>query len=113
MATREQVLQALETQKAKFSHEKIVPVFRSWSGEVQYCFPDLPLYLTLPLEDGRPGEVTEARVEGARVYYEMSSDTFLAIANRELSGLKAYTQKKVKVRASLPDLMKMQKLDSL
>jgi putative sterol carrier protein len=55
----------------------------------------------------------EGKVEGAQVTYEMSSDTFLAIHRKELSGMKAYAQKLVKVKASMPDLLKLQKLDSL
>jgi hypothetical protein len=43
----------------------------------------------------------------------MSSDTFLAITRKEITGMKAFTQKLVKVKASMPDLLKLQKLDSL
>jgi hypothetical protein len=35
------------------------------------------------------------------------------MSRKEISGLKAYAQGKVKVRASMPDLLKLQKLDSL
>jgi putative sterol carrier protein len=50
-------------------------------------------------------------VEKPEVLYEMSSDTFAAIARRETTGMKAYMQGKIKVKASMTDLMKLQKLD--
>jgi len=43
----------------------------------------------------------------------MDSDTFLAINRKEITGMKAYQQKKVKVKAKMPILMKLQKLDKL
>jgi hypothetical protein len=43
----------------------------------------------------------------------MSSDTFLSIARKELTGMQAYSRKLVKVKASMGDLLKLQKLDAL
>ena len=80
---------------------------------MQYRFPDLELSLAIPVTEGVAGEVIEGAVDGAQIQYEMSSDTFLAIARKELTGMKAFTQKLVKVKASMPDLMKLQKLDSV
>jgi putative sterol carrier protein len=51
----------------------------------------------------------EGKAESPAVYYEMNSDTFAAIARKEITGMKAYMQGKVK--ASMGDLMKLQKLD--
>ncbi len=113
MASREQVIETLKAQRRRFTHEKIAPSLKGWTRVMQYHFPDLDLELALPVTDGVPGEIVEGRVEGAQVSYEMASDTFLAIDRRELSGMKAFTQKLVKVKASMPDLMKLQKLDAV
>lgn len=113
MATRHEVLDTLKAQGERFHHEKIASSFRGWSRVMQYRFPDLDLSLALPVTEGMAGAVVEGTVEGAQIVYEMSSDTFLAIARKELSGMKAFTQKLVKVKASMPDLMKLQKLDSV
>jgi hypothetical protein len=113
MATRQEVLDILKTQGERFRHEKVVSSFKGWSRVMQYHFPDLDLSLALPVTDGVAGDVVEGRVDGAQISYEMSSDTFLAIARRELGGMKAFTQKLVKIKASMPDLMKLQKLDSI
>lgn len=113
MASRDEVFATLSAQRERFSHQKIVSSFKGWNRVMQYRFPDLELFLALPVTDGVPGEIVEGKVEGAQVTYEMSSDTFLAIHRKELSGMKAYAQKLVKVKASMPDLLKLQKLDSV
>lgn len=113
MASRDQVIETLKAQRRRFTHEKVAPTLKGWTRVMQYTFPDLELHLTLPVTDGVPGEIVVGKVEGAQVFYEMSSDVFLAIDRKELSGMKAFTQKLVKVKASMPDLMKLQKLDSV
>jgi len=113
MATRQEVLDTLRTQGERFRHQKIASSFKGWTRVMQYRFTDLDLCLALPVTEGVAGEIVEGTVEGAQILYEMSSDTFLAIARKELSGMKAFTQKLVKVKASMPDLMKLQKLDSV
>ena len=51
--------------------------------------------------------------EGAEIVYELDTTTFLAITRRELSGMKAYQQKKARLKASLPDMLKVQKIDGI
>jgi hypothetical protein len=113
MATRQEVLDTLKTQGDRFRHEKVASSFKGWNRVMQYHFPDLDFSAALPVTNGVAGAVVEGRVEGAQISYEMSSDTFLAIARRELGGMKAFTQKLVRIKASMPDLMKLQKLDSV
>jgi hypothetical protein len=113
MDSKTTVLETLSRQRQRFTHEKIASSFKGWSRLMQYSFPDLGLHLAVPVTDGVPGEIIEGKVEGAQVIYEMDSDTFLAIDRKEISGMKAFTQKRVKVKASMPDLMKLQKLDSV
>ena len=113
MANRDEVVTTLRTQRNRFSHEKIAAAFKGWSRVMQYHFPDLDLFLAVPVADGVPGEIIEGKVEDAQVVYEMASDTFLAIDRKEITGMKAFTHKLVKVKASMPDLMKLQKLDSV
>jgi hypothetical protein len=113
MASRDTVLETLKIQRERFSHEKIASSFRGWNRTMQYHFPDLDLFIALPVIDGIPGDIVERKIDGAQVSYEMSSDTFLAIHRKEITGMKAFSQKLVKVKASMPDLLKLQKLDSV
>jgi putative sterol carrier protein len=113
MARREEVLQTLGTQTARFMDARVAASFKGWTRTMQYVFPDLDLQMIVEVKDGVPGQPAEGRAAAAQVVYEMSSDTFLAIARKELGGMKAFTQKLVKVKASMPDLLKLQKLDAI
>jgi hypothetical protein len=113
MAGRELVMETLKGQNARFAHPKVASSFKGWNRTIQYVFPDIGLAVTIPVRDGVPADPVEGKAEAPEVVYEMSSDTFLAITRREITGMKAFTQKLVKVKASMPDLLKLQKLDSL
>jgi hypothetical protein len=119
LASRETVMETLRAQNARFAHPKVAASFKGWNRLMRYDFPDLGLSATIDVIDGVPAEPVERRAEPsgasdpAQVVYEMSSDTFLAIARKELTGMQAYSRKLVKVRASMGDLLKLQKLDAI
>jgi hypothetical protein len=113
MADREQVLETLRAQNARFTHPKVAASFKGWNRQMRYDFPDLGLSVRITVRDGVPADPVEDGDGSAQVVYEMSGDTFLAIARRELTGMQAYTRRLVKVKASMPDLLKLQKLDAL
>jgi len=108
------VEQAIEGFRQKIMDPRVVKDYKGWSGKVmQYHFTDTGRPYHIRFQDGLPQPAVLGKPEKADVFYEMSSATFLAMSRKELSGLKAYAQGKVKVRASMPDLLKLQKLDSL
>ena len=108
------VEQALETFRSKILDPRVVRDYRNWSGRVmQYHFTDTGQYYHIRFQDGLPQPAVRGKPEKADVSYEMSSAIFLAMSRKEISGLKAYALGKVKVRAPMPDLLKLQKLDSL
>ena len=108
------VEQALETFRQKIMDPRVVKDYKGWSGKVMlYHFTDTGEYYHIRFQDGQPLPAVKGRVEKADVLYEMSSAVFRALTRKEISGLKAYAQGKVKVRAAMPDLLKLQKLDSL
>jgi hypothetical protein len=113
MADRDLVRETLRAQNARFTHPKVVASFKGWNRLMRYDFPDIGLSMSITVQDGVPGDPVEDGDGSAQVVYEMSSDTFLAIARHELTGMQAYARRVVKVKASMPDLLKLQKLDAL
>ena len=106
--------QCIEGFRLKFFDPRVVKDYKGWSGKVMlYHFTDTGEYYHIRFQDGQPLPAVKGRVEKADVHYEMSSAVFRALTRKEISGLKAYAQGKVKVRAAMPDLLKLQKLDSL
>lgn len=119
MASRETVVETLRAQNARFTHPKVAASFKGWNRLMRYDFPDIGLSATIAVTDGVPAEPVESGPGAAgasslaQVVYEMSSDTFIAIARKELTGMQAYNRKLVKVKASMGDLLKLQKLDAV
>jgi putative sterol carrier protein len=113
MIDRETLLQILEEQRAKFTDPKVAGSFSKWNKSMQYHFTDLDEYYVIRFMDGQPQPPAKDRVEKPDIQYEMDTETFLAITRKEITGLKAYQQKKVRLKASMPDMMKLQKIDKL
>ncbi len=113
MSTTEEIIDALNIMRQKFLNDKVKSSFRNWNKTMQYYFLDKEEHWNIKLKNGIPEELEKGEVSNPEIRYEMDSDTFLAITRKEITGMKAYQQKKVKVKAKMPILMKLQKLDKL
>jgi putative sterol carrier protein len=113
MVAIDTVEQVLEEYRRKLLDERVAQNFRGWNKTMQYFFTDLDQFYHIRFQDGIPQAVAKGKPEKAEIQYEMSAETFVAMGRKEISGLKAYTQGKVKLKAAMPDLFKLQKVDSL
>jgi hypothetical protein len=113
MASHDEVMETLRQQNTRFTNEKVASSFKGWNRRMRYVFPDIGLSVTIVVQNGIPEPPVKGGDEEAQILYEMASNTLLEIARKEISGMQAYTRKLVKVKASLPDLLKLQKLDSV
>ena len=106
--------QTLEMFRLKFTDERVARDFKGWIGKtMQYLFTDTGEYYHITFQEGVPAPAARGKPAKADIQYELSTETFLAMARREITGMKAYTQGKVKLRASVPDMLKLQKIDSI
>lgn len=104
----------LETFRLKFMDARVAKDFKGWNGKtMQYLFTDSGEYYHITFRDGEPAPAVRGKPGKAEIQYELSTETFLALARREITGLRAYAQGKVKLRASMPDMLKLQKIDSI
>ena len=110
---QEQLLQVLEEQRLRFSDPRVAKEFSRWNKTMQYHFTDLDEYYVIRFVEGRAEPPLCRQVEKPDIQYEMDSDTFLAITRKEITGLKAYQQKRIKLKAAMPDMLKLQKIDKL
>jgi putative sterol carrier protein len=113
MIDRDELLNTIKDQAVKFTDERISKAYKKWNKTVQYYFPDIDVYYKIVLVNGEPREVAPGKSENPDIQYEMTTETFLEIVSKKLSGMKAYNQKKVKVKGSMPDLIKLQKLEKV
>jgi hypothetical protein len=104
----------LEMFRLKFTDARVARDFKGWSAKtMQYLFTDSGEYYHIAFQDGVPAPAVRGKPGKADIQYELTTETFLAMARKEITGMKAYTQGKVKLRASVPDMLKLQKIDSI
>ncbi len=85
------------------------PVLPDWTRQIVFHFPDVAQYWLLEVVNGQPQALT--MVEEApetEVQITMSSDTFVKLMDKTLSGFVAMTRGLVKVKASMGDMRRMQ-----
>ena len=111
MTTREDVEIELKKVYAKLRSDEFTKHFKGWNKTMQYHFTDDNTFWHIRLIDGKPEEPKEGQVEKPEIGYSMSSTDFLSLMRGEVSGMKLYTSGKLKVKASMGDLMKLQKLN--
>lgn len=111
MATKEEVLEEMNKFRSKIQEEKFARHFKKWNKTMQYHFTDTNEHYYIKLVDGIPEDVVEGQAEKPEISYSMSTDLFMQIQRGEISGLKAYNSGKLKVKASMSDLIKLQKLN--
>lgn len=109
MATREEVLAALEKVKAKFLDEKIQKEFKNLKS-LEYIFQDMGTSFYILIQNGVPGDFEEKKAEKPDIQLFMDSQTFVEIMDGKMSGMKAYVSGKVKAKGSVTNLLKLQKL---
>ena len=113
MADIEEVMRVLEAQKSKYTNEKVTKFFKTWSKKLQHHFTDIDEYYVIELVKGEPQPVVKEKLENPDIMYSMSTDTFIDMNTGQLSGFKAYQRKLLKIKATMPEILKLQKLDKL
>ena len=113
MADMNEVMKVLEEQRGKYSDKRVARHFKGWNKTLQYYFTDTDEYFTIELIDGKPQPIEKKKLENPNIMYSMDTDTFLKLNSGEISGFKAYQQKKLRIKATMAEIMKLQKLDKL
>lgn len=109
--SEQEAIDAMSKMMENFNTEKAKKTFRKWSKTMAFEFTDIGKTFYTNIEKGVPSDVVEGEPEG-KVHVRITTDsaTWKGIMNGEIGGMKAYTSKKLKVKGSMPDLLKLQKL---
>jgi len=110
MAQKEEVMVALNGVKTKLESPALQPSFVDFTKTMQFNFPDLNTSFLFRIENGVLKELSESKLEKPDISVTASSDTLLAVMNKKMGAMSAYTTGKLKVRGSMKDLLKLQKL---
>jgi SCP-2 sterol transfer family len=85
---------------------KALPVART----IQIDVPDLEASYWTELRDGRMGKLRQGEAEEPNIRMRASSDDLVAMVNGELGLMKSYLSGRVRIEASLSDLLALRKL---
>lgn len=96
--------------RSKLESPALQPSFHDFTKTMQFNFPDLGTSFLFKIENGVLKELSESSVEKPDISVTSSSDTLLAIMSKKMGAMSAYTTGKLKVRGSMKDLLKLQKL---
>lgn len=111
----EALKELMEEQRRNFGNEKIAHNFANWNKVMQYYFPDIDEYWTITFVNG--AAETPQRMEGPagkpEIHYEMNTTVLEAMTKGKVSGLQAYQQRLLKLKASFSDMMKLQSLNKV
>lgn len=110
----EALMRLLEEQREKFGKEQIAHNFRGWNKSMQYYFPDIDKYYVIRIVEGVAAAPEELNtpISKPEISYEMSTETLRAMTRGEISGFEAYKQRRLKLKASFIDMMKLQSLNN-
>ncbi len=111
MVTDEEIISEMNKVRAKLVDEKLARHFKTWNKTMQYFFTDTEEFWHIKLVNGQPEEPVKDKVENPEISYEMSTADFFSLMHGEISGLKLYNQKRLKIKAKMPDIIKLQKLN--
>ena len=95
----------------KMTSDKLSRHFRGWNKTMQYYFTDTEEKYYIDLVNGIPQAPVKGEKPEAKIKYYMSTIDYLALMRGEIAGLKLYNQKRLKIKASMPDILKLQKLN--
>jgi aldehyde:ferredoxin oxidoreductase len=113
-SVRGAALQAiLETERSKFGLESVRRNFSGWTKVMQYHFPDIGEHWVLRFVAGAVSAPERLAVPVAKpdIHYEMDTWTLKAMSAGELSGEKAYLTRRLRIKASFGDMLKLQALN--
>ncbi|MBN2551909.1 MAG: SCP2 sterol-binding domain-containing protein [Spirochaetales bacterium] len=113
--SREELLRLLEEQCSKYAHPRVARNFRGWNKDMQYHISDFDEYFLIRMIDGvaQAPEALPEPLPGPEISYQMDSETLRAMTRGELSGQQAFRRRRLKLKASFQDMMKLQSLDRL
>lgn len=102
----------MKEQQADFGNEKIAKNFSGWNKVMQYYFPDVDEHWTITFTDGAAGtpQKQNGPVPKPEIHYEMNTTVLEAMTRGKISGMQAYQQRRLTLKAAFSDMMKLQSL---
>lgn len=110
MASKEEILKGLERIVAKLDNVELKEYLKKFDKSIQFDYPDIDLSYVMEISGGSVKELKEGSINRPNIVVKLDSDTFLAILNKEINALDAYSAGKISFKGAMTDLLKLQRL---
>jgi putative sterol carrier protein len=104
------VVPYLEQIRAKFDDPMMQEKMKGFTKTLQFVFSDTGKTYLMNIQDGKCQTVKEEKLEKPDIQVTWSSDTFVGIQEKKVNATTAFMSGKLKVKGSMDDLMKLQKV---
>ena len=110
MATTEDIKNSLDGVRARLDDPKLKQRFAAFSKNLQFTFTDLDTSFVMRIENGEMKSLAEGSTESPDIHVTVESEVLMNILSKKINPMRAYTTGKLKVKGTLTDLLKLQKL---
>lgn len=94
----------------RFSDPAIQESFKGFTKKIIFDFTDTKEQYLISVEDGKTASLEKTTAAGADVIVTTTTDVLAGIMNKTVNPVTSYVTRKLKVKGSMEDLMKLQKL---
>ena len=94
----------------KFNDPSTQEKFKDFTKKIMFDFTDTKEQYVLSVQDGKTASLAKGGTENPEVLVTTTSDLFASIMAKTSNPVTAYMTRKIKVKGSMEDLLKLQKL---
>jgi len=106
----EAIVNGIKNILLKLDKEENKKKFRNWEKIVAFYFSDIEKSWYSQITEGKASEPIEGKPEKIDIQITTDSETWLKIINKEIKMMNAFTSGKLKVKASMKDILKLQQV---
>ncbi|MGC8497739.1 MAG: SCP2 sterol-binding domain-containing protein [Thermoplasmata archaeon] len=103
------IFPVLMTVRDRFSNPEIKEKFRDVMKKIQFDFSDTKEQYLLSIENGNAA-LSKESVNAPDILVSTTTDILAGIIDKKVNPVIAYSTRKIKVKGSMEDLLKLQKL---
>ena len=100
----------LQKMVERFANPAVQASLKGFTRTLQFKFTDTNESWLIKAVDGKEASLSQEAVEKPDILVTISSDILAGIMDKKVNGTTAYMQRKIQVKGSMEDLMKLQKI---
>ena len=94
----------------RFANPSVQASLKGFTKNLQFKFTDTNEFWLIRAVDGTSATLSQEAVEKPDILVTITTDVLSGIMDKKINGTTAYMQRKIQVKGSMEDLMKLQKI---